>query len=89
PFYCTPTATADTVILDPTLKDLAIHTPSSKILAKAEDSQKRKASTSGATSSHVAKRDSDDESDSNDDACVKIPLITPLRSAVVIPSLGN
>ncbi|GKB66920.1 hypothetical protein Tco_0928332 [Tanacetum coccineum] len=52
PFYCTPPATADTVILDPTLKDLAIRTPSSKILAKAKDSQKRKASTSSATSSH-------------------------------------
>ncbi|GJW76669.1 hypothetical protein Tco_0138351 [Tanacetum coccineum] len=32
------------------------YTPSSKIVSKAEASQKRKASTSGATSSHVAKR---------------------------------
>ncbi|GKE03966.1 hypothetical protein Tco_1395984 [Tanacetum coccineum] len=30
----------------------------------------------------------DDESD-DDDACVEIPLVTPLRSAAVIPSLGN
>ncbi|GJS68129.1 hypothetical protein Tco_0682694 [Tanacetum coccineum] len=56
PFYCTPLATTDAVILDPTPEDLAIGTPSSKILAKAEASQKRKASTSGDTSSHVAKR---------------------------------
>ncbi|GKB98549.1 hypothetical protein Tco_0984686 [Tanacetum coccineum] len=55
-FLCLPEWTADAVILDPTLEDLAIGTPSSKILAKAEALQKRKASTSGATSSHVAKR---------------------------------
>ncbi|GKD87368.1 hypothetical protein Tco_1358522 [Tanacetum coccineum] len=56
PFYYTPPAVADVVILDPTLEDLAVGTPSSKIVAKAEASQKRKASTSGATLSHVAKR---------------------------------
>ncbi|GJT68979.1 hypothetical protein Tco_1028265 [Tanacetum coccineum] len=56
PFYCTPLATADAVILDPTIEDLAAGTPSSKILAKAKASQKRKASTFGATSGHVAKR---------------------------------
>ncbi|GJY87546.1 hypothetical protein Tco_1052690 [Tanacetum coccineum] len=56
PFYCTPPATADAVILKPTLEDLVVSTPSSKIVAKAEASQKRKAFTSGATSSHVAKR---------------------------------
>ncbi|GKE87959.1 hypothetical protein Tco_1565434, partial [Tanacetum coccineum] len=44
------------VIPDPTLEDLVVGTPSVKILAKAEASQKRKASTFGATSSHVAKR---------------------------------
>ncbi|GJX44148.1 hypothetical protein Tco_0260824 [Tanacetum coccineum] len=56
PFYCTPPAAADAVIPDPTLEDLVVGTPSVKILAKAEASQKRKASTFGATSSHVAKR---------------------------------
>ncbi|GKA57683.1 hypothetical protein Tco_0756871 [Tanacetum coccineum] len=90
PFHCTPPAVADAVILNPTLEDLA-------------------ASTSGATSSHVAKRTrsalaqssgsttrpslfvggSDDESDCDDDACVEIPLVTPLRSATVIASSGN
>ncbi|GKF90962.1 hypothetical protein Tco_0274663, partial [Tanacetum coccineum] len=54
----------------------------------AEVSQKRKASTSGVASSHVAKRN-DDESDDGDDACLEIPLVTPLRSADVIPSSGN
>ncbi|GKC64192.1 hypothetical protein Tco_1096790 [Tanacetum coccineum] len=56
PFYYTPLAAADAVIPDPTLEDLAVGTPSAKILAKAEASQKRKASTSGSTSSHIAKR---------------------------------
>nr|GEV38289.1 hypothetical protein [Tanacetum cinerariifolium] len=31
----------------------------------------------------------DDESADNDDACVEIPLVTPLRSFIVIPSSGN
>ncbi|GJT37992.1 hypothetical protein Tco_0937857 [Tanacetum coccineum] len=56
PFYCTPPAAFDVVIPDPTPKDLAVGTPSAKILAKTEASQKRKASTSGVTSSHVSKR---------------------------------
>ncbi|GKF04112.1 hypothetical protein Tco_0034780, partial [Tanacetum coccineum] len=55
PFYCTPLVVANAVILNPTLEDLVTGTPSSKILVKAEASQKRKASTSGAASSHVAK----------------------------------
>ncbi|GJR94664.1 hypothetical protein Tco_0266838 [Tanacetum coccineum] len=108
-FYCTPPAVADVVIPDPTLEDLAVGTPSSKILAKAKASQKRKASTFGATSSHVAKRtrsalaqlsgsttlpslfvdNSNDGSNDDDDACIEILLVTPLRSAVVIPSSGN
>ncbi|GKG55525.1 hypothetical protein Tco_0572165, partial [Tanacetum coccineum] len=56
PFYCTHPATTYVVLPDPTLEDLAVRTPSSKILAKAKASQKRKASTSGTTSSYVAKR---------------------------------
>ncbi|GKB78129.1 hypothetical protein Tco_0945024, partial [Tanacetum coccineum] len=71
PFYCTPPADVDTVILDPTLADLTVGTPNVKILTKAEASQRKKASTSSVTSSHVAKRTSDDD----DDACVEIPLV--------------
>ncbi|GJZ31820.1 hypothetical protein Tco_0576867 [Tanacetum coccineum] len=109
PFYYTPLAAADAVIPDPTLEDLDVGTPSAKIIAKAKASQKQKASTSGATSSHIAKctrsalaqssgsttrpglfmDNSDNESDDDDDACVEIPLVTPIRSAVVIPSSGN
>ncbi|GJW51182.1 hypothetical protein Tco_0092533, partial [Tanacetum coccineum] len=56
PFYCTPSAAAEAVIPDPTPEDLAVGTPSFKIVTKAEAFQKRKASTSGAASIHVAKR---------------------------------
>nr|GEX18807.1 hypothetical protein [Tanacetum cinerariifolium] len=106
PFYYTPPAAAEAVIPDLTLEDLSVGIPSFKIVAKAEASQKRKASTSGVASSHVAKRtrsalaqssgstnrpslfvSDDDESD--DDACVEIPLVTPLCSAAVIPFSGN
>ncbi|GJW76061.1 hypothetical protein Tco_0137743 [Tanacetum coccineum] len=48
PFYCTPPVAADAVIPEPASKDLAVGTPSSKIVAQAEASQKRKASTFGA-----------------------------------------
>ncbi|GJX44221.1 hypothetical protein Tco_0260897 [Tanacetum coccineum] len=33
--------------------------------------------------------DSDDESDGDDDTCIEIPLVTPLRSAAVIHPSGN
>ncbi|GJU85534.1 hypothetical protein Tco_1293080 [Tanacetum coccineum] len=109
PFYCTPPAAVDAVILNPTLEDLAMGTPSAKIFDKAEASQKRKASTSGATSSHVSKHtrsalaqsfgsttrpslfldNFDDESDDDGTDYVEISLVTPIRSAVVIPSSGN
>ncbi|GJT00083.1 ycf3-interacting protein 1, chloroplastic [Tanacetum coccineum] len=75
PFYCTPHAATDVVIPDPTMEDLVVGTPSAKILAKAEASQKRK----------VPPRAIDDDGD----ACVEIPLVTPIRSAAVIPSSGN
>nr|GEW35459.1 rhodanese-like domain-containing protein [Tanacetum cinerariifolium] len=108
-FLCLPEWTDAEVQEEPHLDDLAIGTHSFKILAKAEASHKPKASTSGATSSHVAKRtrsalaqssgsttrpslfvgDSDDESDGDDDACVEILLVTPIRSAVVIHSSGT
>ncbi|GKB57218.1 hypothetical protein Tco_0913404 [Tanacetum coccineum] len=52
PFYCTHPVDVNAVISDPTPEDLAVGTPSAKILAKAEASEKRKAFTSGATSSH-------------------------------------
>ncbi|GKA46009.1 hypothetical protein Tco_0738805, partial [Tanacetum coccineum] len=76
PFYCTPPTAVDAAIPDPTLKDLDVGNPSAKVIAKAEASQKRKASTSGATSSHITKRTIDDE----DDAYVEIQFITPIRS---------
>ncbi|GJW07623.1 hypothetical protein Tco_1570046 [Tanacetum coccineum] len=55
-FLCLPEWTGAEVQEEPHLDDLAAGIPSSKIVAKAEASQKRKASTSGATSSYVAKR---------------------------------
>nr|GEY27363.1 hypothetical protein [Tanacetum cinerariifolium]GEZ73769.1 hypothetical protein [Tanacetum cinerariifolium] len=103
-FLCLPEWTGVEVQEEPHLDDLAIGTPSFKIVAKAEAYQKQKGSTSGATLSHVAKRTrsalaqssgsttrpnlfvgDNDESDDDDDACVKILLVTPLRSAAMIP----
>nr|GEW00430.1 hypothetical protein [Tanacetum cinerariifolium] len=82
PFHCTPpAAAADVVIPDLTPNDLVVGTPDAKVLAKAEASKKRKASTFGLALSHVSKRNSDYE----DDACVEIPLVTLIRSAVTIP----
>ncbi|GJY85420.1 hypothetical protein Tco_0499446 [Tanacetum coccineum] len=92
----------DNLIYD--VKRLCLWWLCSKIVAKAEASQKRKASTSGATSSHVVKRtrsalaQSSSSTthpilfmgdDDDDDACVEIMLVTPLRSNTAIPSSGN
>ncbi|GJS65902.1 hypothetical protein Tco_0680466 [Tanacetum coccineum] len=77
PFYCTPS-----VAVDAAVPDLAAGNPS----AKAEASQKRKAFTSGATSSHVAKRTRSALAQSSG---IEILLVTPIRSADVIPSSGN
>ncbi|GJZ09309.1 hypothetical protein Tco_0543592 [Tanacetum coccineum] len=55
-FSLYPFAAIDAAIPDPTPEDLAVGNLSAKVIAKAEASQKRKASTSSATSSHVAKR---------------------------------
>nr|GEW18559.1 hypothetical protein [Tanacetum cinerariifolium] len=65
------------------LEDLVVSTHSANFLAKAKASQKRKASSFGATSSHVAKRTSDD------DACVAILLVTLICIAVVISFSWN
>nr|GEW79723.1 probable serine/threonine-protein kinase WNK11 [Tanacetum cinerariifolium] len=82
PFYCTPLVVADAGISNPTLEDLVVGTPSSKILTKAEASQ-------NTTRPSLFVGDSDDESDGDDDSCVEIPLVTLLRSTAVILSLGN
>ncbi|GJR71583.1 reverse transcriptase domain-containing protein [Tanacetum coccineum] len=68
-----------------TLDDLAASNPSVKVVANTEASQKRKASPSRAVSSHVAKRTSNDD----DGACYEIPIVTPICSAVMIPSSRN
>ncbi|GJY55647.1 hypothetical protein Tco_0454762 [Tanacetum coccineum] len=54
-FYCTPPATVDVAIPDPTPKDLAAGMSSAKVMAKAKSSKKRKTLLSRAAPSHVAK----------------------------------
>ncbi|GJZ63760.1 hypothetical protein Tco_0620181 [Tanacetum coccineum] len=80
PFYCTPPAVANAVIPDPTPDDLVAINPSVKVVAKAEASQNRNASTSGATSSHVANRTRSAMAQSS---------VTSIHSAAMIPSSGN
>ncbi|GJR02036.1 putative ribonuclease H-like domain-containing protein [Tanacetum coccineum] len=74
PFYYTHHAAAKFVISDPTLEDLSIGTPSAKVIAKAEASKKAKGLPF---------------CDDDEDACVEIPLVTPICSATVIPTGGN
>nr|GFC91455.1 hypothetical protein [Tanacetum cinerariifolium] len=76
---------ADVAIPDPTPKDLVARALSAKFMAKAESFKKQKALLLGDAPSHVVKRTSDDD----EDAYVEIPLITPIRSAAVIPTEGN
>ncbi|GKA02751.1 hypothetical protein Tco_0675532 [Tanacetum coccineum] len=89
PFYCTPPAVTEAVISDPTLEDLAVGTPSFKIVVKAEASQKSALAQSSGSTTRPSLFVGDDNESDDDDSCVEIPLVTPLRSANVIPSSGN
>nr|GEU59194.1 hypothetical protein [Tanacetum cinerariifolium] len=107
PFYCTHAAAFDAAVPDHTSKELAVSNTSAKVIAKAKASQKRKASTSGSASGHVAKHTEsaiaqsfgsttrpnlfadNSGAESDDDACYEILIVTPIRSADVIPPLGN
>ncbi|GKE98642.1 hypothetical protein Tco_0021993, partial [Tanacetum coccineum] len=80
PFYCTPSAVADAVIPDPTPEDLAV------VLLVPRFLLRLKLFRSERPLLLVPLRVIDDD---DDDACVEIPLVTPIRSAAVIPSLGN
>ncbi|GKA90624.1 hypothetical protein Tco_0812494 [Tanacetum coccineum] len=88
PFYCTPSAAADAVIPDPTLEDLAIGLLVLRFLLRL------KLLRSERPLLLVPLRAIDDD---DDDACVEILLVTPIRSAagkgimaddVVAPSVG-
>ncbi|GJR87681.1 hypothetical protein Tco_0211692 [Tanacetum coccineum] len=81
-FCCTPPATADAVIPDPTPEDLAIGTPSSNIVCLGSIIY-------STTRPSLFVGDDDEIDDDDDDACVEISLVTPLHSVVVIPSSGN
>nr|GEY94678.1 hypothetical protein [Tanacetum cinerariifolium] len=76
PFYYTPPATADAVIL---ATSSYVSKPTRSALAPSSGSTTRPSLFAG----------DDHERDDDDDAYVKIPLVTPLCSAAVIPSLGN
>ncbi|GKC98395.1 hypothetical protein Tco_1168670 [Tanacetum coccineum] len=76
PFFYGPPALADAVIPEPAPEDLVVGTPSSKIVAKTEASQ------NSTTQPSLFVGDGDESDD--DDACVEIPLVTPLRSAAGI-----
>nr|GFA25189.1 hypothetical protein [Tanacetum cinerariifolium] len=98
PFYYAPPAAPDAVIPRPTQEDLAAATPSTKVLAKAEASKKRTASTFRAAPSQVAKRTRSTTAHSlgsfSDPTCLMttiamISLITPIRFAATIPVGGN
>ncbi|GJW86371.1 hypothetical protein Tco_0161711 [Tanacetum coccineum] len=83
PFYCTPAAAVDVIILDLTPKELVVSNPSAKVIAKAEASRKQKAFSSGSADGSSA------ESYDDDDACYEILIVTPIRSASMIPPSRN
>nr|GEX43372.1 hypothetical protein [Tanacetum cinerariifolium] len=78
-FYCTPPAAADVVILNLFRRILPFVPLVLRFLLRLKLLR----------SESLFVGDFDDESNGDDDACVKIPLVTPLRSAVVIPSSRN
>ncbi|GJQ89126.1 hypothetical protein Tco_0000265 [Tanacetum coccineum] len=90
PFYCTPLAAADSIIPDPTLEDLAASTFGATSSHVSKRTRTAMAQSSGSTTRPSLFVDnSDGESDDDGDACIEIPLITPLCSVAVIPYSGN
>nr|GEU86630.1 hypothetical protein [Tanacetum cinerariifolium] len=76
-----PPAVFDVAIPNPTLEGLVASTPNAKVC-------------NGTIiwkyyPTYLFAADSNEESDDNKDACVEIPIITPIRSAIVIPTQGN
>ncbi|GJS59254.1 hypothetical protein Tco_0654038 [Tanacetum coccineum] len=88
PFYCTPPATAEAVIPDPTLEDLAASTSGAASSHVSNRTRSALAQSSGSTTQPSLFMGDDDESD-DDDVCVEISLVTPLCSTALIPSSGN
>ncbi|GJW69388.1 hypothetical protein Tco_0123812 [Tanacetum coccineum] len=90
PFYCTPLAVADSIIPDPTLEDLAASASGATLSHVSKRTKTAMAQSSGSTTRPSLFVDnSDGESDDDGDACIEIPLITPLHSVAVIPYSGN
>nr|GEX06496.1 hypothetical protein [Tanacetum cinerariifolium] len=82
PFYCTPPAATDVLILELTFEDLVTSNPSAKIVAKAEASQ-------NTTRPNIFTDDSSAECNDDDDSCDEILLVTLICSATMIPSSEN
>ncbi|GJX68088.1 hypothetical protein Tco_0303815 [Tanacetum coccineum] len=80
PFYCTPLAVAD-------LKASTYDVASSHVTKRTRSALTQ--SFDNTTQPNLFVGNSDDESNGDDDACVEIPLVTPLRSAAMIPPSGN
>ncbi|GJS31871.1 hypothetical protein Tco_0492491 [Tanacetum coccineum] len=83
PFYCTPPAAADPVIPEPAPKDLAVGTLVPKLLLRLKLLRSERPLLLVPLQAMLL------SSDVDDDACVEIPLVTPLRSAAVIPPSRN
>ncbi|GJW27049.1 hypothetical protein Tco_0040860 [Tanacetum coccineum] len=89
PVYYTPSAAIDAPIPKPTLEDLAATAPSTKVLAKAEDSKKSAMAhaVGGIAQKSLFVHQTDHDDDADDRA--EISLITLIRSATNVPLGGN
>ncbi|GKG23474.1 hypothetical protein Tco_0391510, partial [Tanacetum coccineum] len=86
PFYCTlPTAT-DAVIPDPTPEELAVSSPSAKVIAKVKLPRSKKPLLLVLLRAILL---SVPESDDDDGACYEILVVTPIRSTAVITPSRN
>ncbi|GJZ56617.1 hypothetical protein Tco_0611810 [Tanacetum coccineum] len=77
-------AAVDVVVPDPTRGDIAASNPSAK-RTRSDVAQ----SSGSTTRPNLFADDAGLESDDDDDACYEIPIVTPIRSAVVIPPSEN
>ncbi|GKC89883.1 hypothetical protein Tco_1150532 [Tanacetum coccineum] len=88
-FYLTPPAAVDITIRAPTLEDLAVATPRTKVTKHTIPATAHSSGISTRPQLFDENNRDDEESDNDGDACVEIPLITHIRSATTIPIRGK
>ncbi|GJZ31871.1 hypothetical protein Tco_0576918 [Tanacetum coccineum] len=93
-FYCTPVVVVCSAIPEPTMDELTATVPDTKVAKQTRSAMKHAASGSAQKnlfdeSSDDEVHEADEQNDDQDDDCVEILLITPIKSTAKLPFEGK